>query len=91
MDIKSLIEVMLALTMFVAAFGVVFDRMIMGRKGVGLRIVQFLLITFVVPAVGIAFLQNKITGEPLAAILGAMVGSLSLLKCKEAEPAGTLN
>ncbi len=70
---KSAIEVVAMSLMVVALLGVLYDR-IRRQKGIGLRVIQFLAVCLVVPALLILALEGKVSMEATAIILGVVIG-----------------
>ena len=59
----------------IAVLGVVINRCIT-KKAFGVRVVQFLGIIFLIPVIAILALEDVLTGEPVAALLGGLIGYL---------------
>lgn len=73
MSVKEAVELIAALVMFLGLIGTFFIRIRL-KKGIGLRAIQFMAIVLLVPVVLILALENALTGETIAALLGAVAG-----------------
>lgn len=69
----DVVEVAAVLIMAGALGGILYDR-IKKNKGIGVRVIQFLAVSFVIPTVLILALEAKLSTDATAAILGAVVG-----------------
>jgi len=70
---KELIELIAAIIMICGLAGILYDR-IKYKKGIGVRVIQFLAVVFVVPAILILALEGILSTESTAALLGAIIG-----------------
>ena len=70
---RQLIELIAASIMIVGVFGVFYDR-IKHKKGIGVRVIQFLAVVFVVPAILILALERVLSTESTATLLGTIIG-----------------
>lgn len=73
MGITEIIELMAAISMIIALIGVLHNR-IKRDKGFGVRIIQFLAVSLLAPLVLILALEDKLSGETAATIIGTIVG-----------------
>ena len=73
MEGKFWLEVAAALIMVGGTAGVFIERY-RTKRGIGVRIIQFLAVIIVVPVVLILALENILSSEAVATLLGAVVG-----------------
>lgn len=73
MNISAGIEVAMAVIMAGGLIGVFIDRC-KQEKGIGLRIIQFLALVLVIPAIVILSLEEKLSNETTGALLGTVLG-----------------
>lgn len=81
---RDAIEVAMLLVMAVGIIGGVWNRLKLHR-GIGLRFIQYLGLTVLMPVVAILSLEGRISGEVTGAIAAAAVGAVltSIGKKKE--------
>jgi hypothetical protein len=70
---KPWLELIAAVVMVGGLVGILIERCRSGR-GVGVRTIQFLCVTFVVPAMLILGLEGILTTEILGTLFGAVIG-----------------
>jgi len=70
---KDWIELAAAVIMIGGLIGVFVNRW-QTKKGIGVRIIQFLAVLLVVPAVLVLALERLLTSETVGTLLGAIVG-----------------
>ncbi len=75
MDTKQYIEVAAIGIMALSVVLVIAERSY-SKRGIGVRVIQFLAVCFVVPAVLILSLERHLSNETTAALLGALIGYL---------------
>ena len=73
MSTKELIELIAAAVMPLSLIGVFILRFRL-KKGIGLRAIQFMGVTLLMPVVLILSLEQALHGETIAALLGAVAG-----------------
>ena len=71
--IKSIVEIIAIIIMGGGLLGVFIERNKIG-KGIGVRVIQFLAIIFVIPTILILALEKVIDNSTIAALIGAIVG-----------------
>ena len=79
MPIRSIIEIGLAVLMAIGLIGIlirIFYRDKQEKPGITARTIQFLGLTFLIPAILILGLEQILSGETIAALVGAIVGYL---------------
>lgn len=71
-----IIEIACLVIMLVVPVAIVRKRLESGqdKKGIGVRLIQFLTLSLVVPTLLILKLEEKISSESLMALLGTLVG-----------------
>ena len=74
-NMKSIIETAMLLIAVVGVVGGVWNRLKLGR-GIGLRFVQYLGLTVLLPAFAILSLENRISQEMTGAIAAAAIGAV---------------
>ena len=72
-EVRQWIELIAGLIMFSGLVGTFYIRISL-NKGIGLRAIQFMAIVFLVPVILILALENILTSETIAALLGAVAG-----------------
>ena len=70
---KDWVEIAAVLAMIVALGGILYDR-IKNKKGIGVRVIQFLAVSFAIPTVLILALEARLSTDATAGILGAIAG-----------------
>lgn len=70
---KDWVEIVLAATMTGTLGGILYER-VKKNKGIGVRVIQFLAVGFLIPAVVILALEARLSTDSTAGILGAIVG-----------------
>lgn len=83
MDTKAVISVILALVIFVAMGGMMWNRIKVGR-GIGWQIIRFATITIALPLAGILALNGALNEACTAIIAGAL--GYAFAKSDEKEP-----
>ncbi len=73
MCFKSWIEIAMLAPMGAGLVGVFINRIHL-RKGIGIRVIQFLAVLFVLPIAVILGLEGKLGSDATATILGAVLG-----------------
>jgi predicted acyltransferase len=73
METKNVLEIISAFIMVGALIGLLWERYKTGR-GMGIRAIQFLAICFVFPSLLILGLEQRISQEAVATLLGTIVG-----------------
>ena len=74
-NMKSIIETAMLLIAVVSIVGGVWNRLKLG-KGIGLRFVQYLGLTVLLPTFAILTLENRISQEMTGAIAVAAIGAV---------------
>ena len=74
-NMKSIIETAMLLIAVVSVVGGVWNRVKLG-KGIGLRFVQYLGLTVLLPTFAILSLENRISQEMTGAIAAAAIGAV---------------
>jgi drug/metabolite transporter (DMT)-like permease len=72
---KSIVEIALLVIAVVCAFGGVWNRIKLD-KGIGVRFIQYLGLTVLVPIIAILALEGRISQEMAGAIAAAAVGGV---------------
>jgi hypothetical protein len=72
---KSIVEVAMLVVAVAAATGGIWNRIKLG-KGIGIRFIQYLGLTVLVPIVAILSLEDRISQEMTGAIAAAAVGGV---------------
>lgn len=70
---KTIVEGVAAILMVLALGGILYDR-IKRQKGIGVRVIQFLAVCFVIPALLILALEGKISTEVTGTLIGTIIG-----------------
>lgn len=73
MDMKVAIEIVACLIMIGSIIGIFIDRW-RTKRGIGVRVIQFVAVTLVLPIVLILALEGVLSGETTATLLGTVVG-----------------
>jgi len=73
MTVKDGIEIAMLLIMAGGLFVVHSNRRML-RRGIGVRVIQFLAVAFLLPAIVILSLEGKLGNESTGTLLGAIVG-----------------
>jgi hypothetical protein len=69
---KEVIELILVAIMLIGLLGVFYDR-IKTKKGIGVRVIQFLAVVFIIPTIIILALEGALS-EVSAALIGTIIG-----------------
>jgi drug/metabolite transporter (DMT)-like permease len=72
---KSIVEIAMLVIALICAIGGVWNRIKM-NKGIGVRFVQYLGLTVLVPIIAILTLEGRISQEMTGAIAAAAVGGI---------------
>ena len=72
---KSVVEYAFIVIMLVGAVGGIINRLRINR-GIGLRFIQFLGLTILVPVVALLSLEERISQEMTGAIVAAAIGGV---------------
>jgi hypothetical protein len=83
--IAGWLQVLSAVTILVAVGGSLWHRVKTG-KGMGVRVIQFVAASSVVPGMVILAIEGKLDGSTTAALMGAFVGYLFSSIAKFDEP-----
>jgi hypothetical protein len=75
MDTKAIIEIGAMIVMVVGVVGIAYDR-IASKRGVGLRVIQFLGLILIFPTVLVLSLEGILEKSAVGTMLGALVGYL---------------
>jgi len=67
------IEIVACVIMVGGVVGVFIERM-RTKRGIGVRVIQFLTVTLVLPSILILALENVLSGQTTATLIGAIVG-----------------
>lgn len=70
---KQWIELIAVIIMISGLAGILYDR-IKHRKGIGVKVTQFLAVVFVLPVILILALERVLSAESTAALLGSIIG-----------------
>ena len=73
MELKAALEIVAGIIMVGGLTGIFTERIVKNR-GIGVRIIQFLTVTLVLPIILILALEGILKGETVATLLGAIVG-----------------
>jgi len=73
MDMKVAIEIVACLIMIVGVIGIFIERW-RTKRGIGVRVIQFVTVTLILPIVLILALEGLLSDQTTAAFLGAVVG-----------------
>ena len=73
MTAKFLLEIVAASVMVVGLIGIFVERW-HSKRGIGVRIIQFLAVVLVVPIVFVLALEKILSSETVGTLLGAVVG-----------------
>lgn len=77
-------EIILALCMLVVIIGVICER-IKSKRGIGIRIIQFLAAGLLIPLIGILGVRKVLPSESIATLFGAIAGYILANIGKEEE------
>lgn len=69
------IAIIMALTVPMSVVGVLIER-IANRKGIGVRVIQFVAVATMMPAIFILATKGFLDGSSVSALIGALVGYL---------------
>ena len=69
------LDVAIATTFPLTLIAIIWTR-ISTKKGLGVRVIQFMAVAMIVPAVVLLALHNRLQGEAVAAIFGGLAGYL---------------
>ena len=73
MGAKEILEIIAGVTIIVGLVGILWERCCK-NKGIGVRVIQFLTVVFLLPIILILALEGVLEGETVATLLGAIVG-----------------
>lgn len=71
--LKLIVIVGCTLMMIGGLGGILYDR-ITNSKGIGVRVIQFLSVVFIIPTIIILAIHNSISSETIATLLGTVIG-----------------
>ena len=74
MELKYWLEGAMAFLMLTAVGGVVWDRFIKRRRGIGVRVIQFLAVAFLLPGIIILGLEQILGSQAVATLFGTVAG-----------------
>lgn len=74
MNCTSTAEIGFIAVMVIGVGGLVFDRFVMGRKGIGRITVQYIAVVLVLPLIAILALEGQLDHQTLGTVIGAVVG-----------------
>lgn len=67
------VEIVACTVMVLGLLGVFYERY-RSKRGIGVRVIQLLTVTLVLPTILILSLENVLTGQTTATLIGAVVG-----------------
>ncbi len=70
---KEVVEIILAAIMAGGFLVLMIDRII-SRRGIGVRVIQFLCAFFLIPTISILALEDVLDAQAVAALFGALIG-----------------
>jgi hypothetical protein len=73
MNMKTVIEITACIIMIFGVFGIFIERMC-SKRGIGVRVIQFLTVTFILPIILILAIEQILSDQTTATLLGAVVG-----------------
>ena len=73
MEIKVWLEIVAALVMIVGVVGIFIERM-RSKRGIGVRVIQFLTVTLMLPIILILSLEEILNNQTIATLLGVIAG-----------------
>ena len=73
MTTNEIAVVVLSVGMVLAIVGIIIER-ILSKKGIGLRVIQFLAAALLIPSIVILGLNRVLSSEAIAALFGAVAG-----------------
>lgn len=73
MEMKIIIEAVSCLVMLGGLIGIFIERS-RSKRGIGVRVIQFLTITLLLPIILILSLEGILSDQTVATLLGAVVG-----------------
>ena len=73
MEFKGIIELLAAGIMVAGLVGIFIERLIT-KRGIGVRVIQFLAVTLIIPAILILSLEGVLEAQASATLLGTIVG-----------------
>jgi hypothetical protein len=74
MTTDELVEIIMAGIMALAVTGVIWDRFIKHRTGLGVRAIQFSAVVLLIPAIVLLAIQGSLDHQALGTLLGAVAG-----------------
>jgi hypothetical protein len=74
MTADNWVEIIMAGIMALAIGGVIWDRFIKHRSGIGVRAIQFSAVGALVPAIVLLAIQGSLDHQALGTLLGAVAG-----------------
>ncbi len=73
MEFKGIIELLAAGIMVAGLIGIFIERIIT-KRGIGVRVIQFLAVTLIIPAILILSLEGVLEAQASATLFGTIVG-----------------
>ena len=73
MDTKQILEYIAGTIMLVGTLLIFYER-IKNQKGIGVRIIQLIVVILLIPSVFILAMEGILNTETVAALFGAMIG-----------------
>ena len=73
MTAENLVIIILSVSMALAITGVILER-ILSKKGIGVRVIQFLAASLLIPGATILGIKKLLSSEAIATLFGAIAG-----------------
>ena len=73
MEFKGIIELLVASIMVAGLIGIFIERLIT-KRGIGVRVIQFLAVTLIIPSILILSLEGILEAQASATLFGTIVG-----------------
>ena len=73
MEFKGIIELLAAGIMVAGLIGIFIERLIT-KRGIGVRVIQFLAVTLIIPSILILSLEGILEAQASATLFGTIVG-----------------
>lgn len=73
MEMKTIIEGVACLVMIGGLIGIFIERS-RSKRGIGVRVIQFLTVTMVLPIILILSLEGVLSDQTTATLIGAVIG-----------------
>lgn len=73
MEFKGIIELLAASIMVAGLIGIFIERLIT-KRGIGVRVIQFLAVTLIIPSILILSLEGILEAQASATLFGTIVG-----------------